>query len=125
MASFIQKIRSGEIQLTEEQMKKIFVIDSKFFMNQNMRSTEDTINEIIEFYKTKGRRPKQIHNPQTEEEKYETLLAHSIYRVTHSSNLTDELKRKLLSIDPLIIENLNEVSTRKTERMFPKSCKNS
>lgn len=114
MASFIQKIRSGEIQLTEEQMKKILVIDSKFFMNQNMRSTEDTINEIIEFYKTKGRRPKQIHNPQTEEEKYETLLAHSIYRVTHSSNLTDELKRKLLSIDPLIIENLNEVSTRKT-----------
>ena len=31
-------------------MKKILVIDSKFFMNQNMRSTEDTINEIIEFY---------------------------------------------------------------------------
>lgn len=114
ISAFVQKIRSGEIQLTEEQMKKILSIDSKFFMNQNMRSTEDTINKIIEFYKSKGRRPKSIQDPKTDEEKYETLLAHSIYRVTHSSNLTETLRDRLLSIDPYIMENMNDFSTRKT-----------
>lgn len=114
ISSFIQKIRSSEIQITKEQMEKILSVDSKFFMDQNMKSTEDTINRIIEFYQSKGRRPKHIQNPQTEEEKYETLLAQSIYRVTHSSNLTETLRERLLSIDSNILENMNDFSTRKT-----------
>lgn len=125
ISGFMSKVRSGEISITEEQYNEILNLDSKFFMNQNERSTSENVYEIIVFYKKFGRKPRQLKNPINDEERYESLLASAINRIKcNSSNLSSELKEMLLLIEPDFFENINDLSTRKTIEMGIQYFKN-